>query len=84
MKLSNNLDRLNELFEKTESLYSYLGIKITKIEKGYCQLSLPYSNKITRTGNVVHGGIMMTAVDYAGGITTMTSNKQYKLFTAVL
>ncbi len=32
MKLSNNLDRLNELFEKTESLYSYLGIKITKIE----------------------------------------------------
>ncbi|EQB74577.1 MAG: hypothetical protein AMDU4_FER2C00003G0022 [Ferroplasma sp. Type II] len=74
MKLSNNLDRLNELFEKNESLYSYLGIKITKIEKGYCQLSLPYSNKITRTGNVVHGGIMMTAVDYAGGITTMTVN----------
>ncbi|WP_337860569.1 PaaI family thioesterase [Ferroplasma sp.] len=74
MSLSDNLPELNELFEKNESLYSYLGIKIIKIEKGYVELSLPYSEKITRAGNVVHGGIMMTAVDYAGGITTMTVN----------
>ncbi len=74
MSLSNDLDTLNQMFEQNENLYSYLGIKITKIEKGYCQLSLPYTEKITRSGNVVHGGIMMTAVDYAGGITTMTVN----------
>jgi acyl-CoA thioesterase len=74
MGLANNLAELNDMFEKNESLYAYLGIKITKIEKGFCQLSLPYSEKITRAGNVVHGGIMMTAVDYAGGITTMTVN----------
>lgn len=74
MSLSNDLETLNQMFEQNESLYSYIGIKITKLEKGYCQLSLPYSEKITRAGNVVHGGIMMTAVDYAGGITSMTVN----------
>jgi uncharacterized protein (TIGR00369 family) len=74
MSHAKDLDTLNDMFAKNENLYSYIGIKITKIEKGYCQLSLPYSEKIARSGNVVHGGIMMTAVDYAGGITTMTVN----------
>ena len=74
MKFSDDLETLNKMFEQNENLFAYLGIKITKISKGYCELSLPYSEKITRAGNVLHGGIMMTAVDYAGGITTMTVN----------
>ena len=74
MKFSEDLETLNKMFEQNENLFAYLGIKITKIGKGYCELSLPYSEKITRAGNVLHGGIMMTAVDYAGGITTMTVN----------
>ncbi|MEM0139213.1 MAG: PaaI family thioesterase [Ferroplasma sp.] len=76
MDLSNNLDELNEFFGKNEELYSFLGIKITKIEEGHVELMLPYSDHVTRAGKVLHGGAMMTALDYAGGITTMTVNKE--------
>ncbi len=74
MSLSGDLDKLNGLFEKNENLYSYLGIRITGIKEGHVELSMPYSDNATRAGKVLHGGAMMTALDYAGGITTMTVN----------
>ena len=74
MGLSKDLDKLNRAFEENENLFSYMGLKITRIEKGFCQLELPYSEKITRAGKVLHGGMIMSAIDYAGGITAMTVN----------
>ncbi len=74
MGLSDDLDKMNRTFKESESLFDYMGLKITGIENGFCQMELPYDEKITRAGKVLHGGMIMSAVDYAGGITTMTVN----------
>lgn len=74
MEMAKNLDELNEFFKDNDSIFSYLDIKITKMEKGHCEFSLPYNDRITRAGKVLHGGMIMTSLDYAGGVTTMTIN----------
>ena len=71
---SDNLDLLNDFFSENDSVYSYMGIKITKFSRGHCELEIPYSEKLLRAGKVLHGGMIMAALDYAGGLTTMTFN----------
>ncbi len=74
MEMAKNLDDLNEFFRNNDSVVAYLDIKITKMEEGHCEFSLPFSEGITRAGNVLHGGMIMAALDYAGGLTAMTVN----------
>ncbi|BCU70216.1 esterase [Stygiolobus caldivivus] len=57
-----------------EKLFSYLGLKVIKIEKGYVETSLEYSENVLRIGGVLHGGAIMTTIDYTGGLATMTVN----------
>ncbi len=71
---SDDLGILNDFFSENDSVYSYMGIKITKFSHGHCELEIPYSERLLRAGNVLHGGMMMAALDYAGGLTAMTLN----------
>ncbi len=75
MEMAKNLNDVNEFFRNNDSVVAYLNIKITKMEKGHCEFSLPFSDGITRAGKVLHGGMIMAALDYAGGLTTMTVNE---------
>ncbi|KQB34411.1 PaaI family thioesterase [Acidiplasma aeolicum] len=73
MNLAGNLKALNELFS-ADKVFSYLGLEITKVEEGHCEMSMPYSERITRAGMVLNGGMMMAAADFIGGLTAMTVN----------
>ena len=45
-----------------------------RVDSGSVQLSFPMSEKVTRWGGIVHGGVVMTALDNACGLAVMTVN----------
>jgi len=55
-------------------LFRIVGCRMVKVEEGRVELSFPFSKAITRRGGMVHGGIVMYALDSVCGITAMTVN----------
>ncbi|SMD31027.1 PaaI family thioesterase [Picrophilus oshimae] len=67
----NNVDALNKLMEH-DKLFNYMNIRFTRVSRGHVELEFPISENVVRVGNVLHGGMIMTAMDYTGGFTCMT------------
>lgn len=59
---------------ENDQIFRYVGFKVDKVETGSVQLSFPMSEKVTRWGGLVHGGVIMTAMDNACGLAVMTVN----------
>ncbi len=57
-----------------DRIFRYIGFKVDSVESGSVQLSFPYSENVTRWGGIVHGGVVMTALDNACGLAVMTVN----------
>jgi uncharacterized protein (TIGR00369 family) len=68
-----DVDKVNEVLSK-ENLFSYLGLRVIKLDKGLAVTSLQYSANVLRVGNVLHGGAIMATIDYTGGLAVMTVN----------
>ncbi len=64
---------VQEAFEN-DRIFRYIGFTVDRVESGSVQLSFPYSENVTRWGGIVHGGIVMTALDNACGLAAMTVN----------
>lgn len=60
-------EELNELL-KQEEIFNFIGIKFEKIEKGYSRLTFNYHERLTRIGGILHGGVIFSAMDYAGSM----------------
>ncbi|AWR96179.1 hotdog fold thioesterase [Acidianus sulfidivorans JP7] len=56
----------NNLLYKNEALFRFMGIKFTKVEKGYAEVTLDYKEELTRIGGMLHGAIIFASMDYAG------------------
>jgi uncharacterized protein (TIGR00369 family) len=65
--------QVQEAFEN-DRIFRYVGFKVDKVESGSVQLSFPYSDNVTRWGGIVHGGVVMTALDNTCGLAVMTVN----------
>ncbi|AWR97940.1 hotdog fold thioesterase [Acidianus sulfidivorans JP7] len=68
---------MNQDIEKivsAEPVFSLLGAKIIELKEGYAKISIEYKPELTRRGGVLNGGIIMTAMDFAGGLSTLTVN----------
>ena len=48
-----------------DAFSNWLGIKILKIEKGYCQLEMKISENMTNGFQIAHGGICYSLADSA-------------------
>ncbi|BDC18570.1 PaaI family thioesterase [Acidianus sp. HS-5] len=57
-----------------ESVASYLGMRVIEVKDGISKLEIPYSERICRRGGVLHGGMIMTSMDYAGGLAVASIN----------
>jgi len=66
-------ERAQQAFEH-DRIFGFLGFKVEKVEAGSVQLSFPMSDNATRWGGMVHGGVIMTALDNACGFAVMTVN----------
>ena len=57
-------DIVNKMISK-DAFSNWLGIKILKIEKGYCQLEMKISENMTNGFQIAHGGICYSLADSA-------------------
>ncbi|WP_338598376.1 PaaI family thioesterase [Sulfolobus tengchongensis] len=65
---------IQKLFEENDHVFKYIGATILEMKEGYAKLQIPYRIELCRRGNVLNGGIIMTSMDFAGGLATMTVN----------
>ncbi len=65
--------QVQDAFEN-DRIFRYIGFKVEKVESGRVQLSFPFGENVTRWGGIVHGGVVMTALDNACGLAVMTVN----------
>jgi len=70
---ANIANQVQQAFEN-DGIFRYVDLKVDKVESGSVQLSFPMSEKVTRWGGMVHGGVVMTALDNACGLAVMTVN----------
>ncbi|HYB06900.1 MAG TPA: PaaI family thioesterase [Nitrososphaerales archaeon] len=65
--------QLQQAFEN-DRIFRYAGFRVVRAESGIVELSFPMSDNVTRWGGMVHGGMIMTAIDNACGLAVMTVN----------
>ncbi|NON61290.1 PaaI family thioesterase [Acidianus sp. RZ1] len=59
---------------ENDPVFSYLGGELLLLEKGLSKIRIPYKPELCRRGNVLNGGMIMTAMDFAGGLATLSVN----------
>jgi uncharacterized protein (TIGR00369 family) len=50
----------------------WIGAQLTDVRPGYAEITLPWREEITQQSNAVHGGILTTIGDNAGGYAAWT------------
>ncbi|MBQ5708843.1 MAG: PaaI family thioesterase, partial [Anaerotignum sp.] len=60
-------NKLIEMRDRENPFSVFLGIKTTKIEKGYAEVELALRPEYMNPTNVVHGGCLYTLGDVASG-----------------
>ena len=67
-----------ELFERVrdslarQGMTTPLGVRLVRVEKGLCELVLPFSDLVAQQQGNFHGGAMGTLADIAGGYAALT------------
>ncbi|HLI45941.1 MAG TPA: PaaI family thioesterase [Geobacterales bacterium] len=69
-----SVEDINDYLVQNDPVFSYLGAKIVKITKGEVQLEIPFKKELLRRGGFLNGGMIMTAIDFAGGFAALTVN----------
>lgn len=64
-------DRVLKSFTRP-GLLTTIGAKLGKVERGTCEVFLPYSNKVTQQQGGFHGGAIGAIADVAGGYASLT------------
>ncbi len=65
---------IQKLLEEGDPVFKYIGVKVLELKEGYSKIEIPYRKELCRRGNVMNGGVIMTSMDFAGGLATMTVN----------
>ncbi|BFI75670.1 PaaI family thioesterase [Sulfurisphaera ohwakuensis] len=65
---------LQNILENNDRVFKFLEVKILDVKPGYSKIQIPYKEEFCRRGNVLNGGIIMTAIDFAGGLATLSVN----------
>ena len=62
------------LMENVVPFNKHLGLKVEVLSKGYCRMRIPWADHLTGDPGrpAVHGGILATLVDVAGGTACWT------------
>ncbi|MFT6556556.1 PaaI family thioesterase [Sneathiella sp.] len=65
------LARILPIFE-SQKLMHHLGVEITALSEGYCDLTLGYHERWSQHDGYFHGGIIGTLADTAAGVAATT------------
>jgi uncharacterized protein (TIGR00369 family) len=50
-----------------QGIMDHLGASLTKLEKGYCEIELPFKPELSQQHGFFHAGVVSTIADSAGG-----------------
>lgn len=64
-------DRVLKSFSR-QGLMTTIGARLGKVERGTCEVFLPYSEKVTQQQGGFHGGAVGAIADIAGGYASLT------------
>jgi uncharacterized protein (TIGR00369 family) len=70
--------RANQYFQRIyqsvtrQGLMRQMGYRLGRVDKGYCEVILPYSDRITNQAQGFHGGAIGTIGDIAAGYAGLT------------
>ncbi|MEM4130162.1 MAG: PaaI family thioesterase [Metallosphaera sp.] len=70
----HSLKDLQLYLEEGDPVFRMLEAKIISIEENRAILQVPYKHEITRRGGVLNGGMIMTVMDFTGGIVVASVN----------
>lgn len=59
-------ERVKTSFDK-QLFMNHLGARLERVEPGFCEIHLPYSEKLTQQNGYFHAGAVSTIADTAGG-----------------
>ncbi|AAK42318.1 PaaI family thioesterase [Saccharolobus solfataricus] len=72
--MEDPIKAIEEIFKKADQIFKFLDVKVINLEKGRAVVEIPYKEEFTRRGGVLHGGIIMSAIDITGGLAALTVN----------
>ena len=64
-------ERIKQSFER-QGMMQTLGAKLLTVDKGKCEIELPFSDKVNQQQNNFHGGAMGAIADIAAGYAGLT------------
>ena len=73
-EISKYLSKINDYFKRESPIFRFLGIEIIEISRGKAILKFQYNKNHTRIGGIIHGGIIVMALDQAMGTAALTVN----------
>ena len=65
------LERVNASFVR-QGLMQHLGARVLRAGHGFCEVALPYTERVTQQQGGFHGGAMGALADIAGGYAALT------------
>jgi uncharacterized protein (TIGR00369 family) len=63
--------RVRESFAR-QRIMAFMGARMETVGPGYCEIHLPYRQELTQQHNYIHGGVVGTIADSAGGYAGFT------------
>jgi len=82
--MKNTLEEVNQQLKNLNYLISLIGVEVKEIKEGKVIIEFPYKEELTRRGGILHGGIIMTSMDLAGGLAVGSMNEGNEQFTQEL
>lgn len=70
-----DFEHLKDWFNELNVFAVEIGLKITHIEEGYAKAELPITPKHMNPYNTLHGGVLYTMADVAGGSAALSHNR---------
>ena len=70
-KTKNYKQKVEDSF-KLQKFMEFIGAKLIKIEPGFCEIHLPYSENLTQQNGFFHAGIISTLADNAAGYASFS------------
>ena len=74
--------RVAASFER-QGLMTHLGARLVRVERGLCEIALPYSERVTQQQAGFHGGAIGALADIAGGYAGLTQAPEGMEVTSV-
>lgn len=67
----NAADRVRASFDKQKVMH-LLGARLTRVEQGYVEITLPFQEELTQQHGFLHAGVITTILDSACGYAALS------------